>query len=73
MMRPLHVHERPQDRHSIIRGGPLHQLVDGTPIRALWDRRERGYLVRTDRLPDVLAMAELAGWPIVMHRGEVSR
>lgn len=57
-----------------MRGGPVHQLVEGTPVRALWDRRERGYLVRTDRLPDVLALAEVAGWHVVMHReGEVPR
>jgi hypothetical protein len=71
---PLHVYERSQERHSVVRGGPVHQLVEGTPVRALWDRRERGYLVRSDRLPDLLAMAEVAGWRVVVHReGEVSR
>jgi hypothetical protein len=72
--RHLHVFERPQERHSLVKGGPVHQLVEGTPVRALWDRRERGYLVRTDRLPEVLVLAEVAGWHVVMHRkGEVPR
>lgn len=74
MRRPLHVYERPQERHSLVRGGAVHQLVEGSSVRALWDRRERGYHVRSDRLADLLALAELAGWPVVVHHeGEVPR
>lgn len=70
MSRTLHVYVRPESRHSLARG-PVRQLVDGTPIRALWDARERGFLVRTDRVPDLLVLADQQrGWQVRIHERE---
>lgn len=67
---PLMVYERPGNRYSLVRG-PVRKLTGATSIVAHWSPSERGYLVRTDRLGDLLAIADVQGnWNVRVRRIE---
>ena len=69
---PLMVYERPDNRYSLVRG-PVQKLLPHTTIRAHWDPLERGYLVRTDRIGELLAIAETQNcWNVRVRRIEVA-
>ena len=67
---PLHVYLRRGERYSLVRGW-LRPLLASTTIRCHWSPVDRGWLVRTDRVDDVLALAELhGGYVVVVHEVE---
>jgi hypothetical protein len=66
---PMHVYDRPDERFSYVKG-PIKPLLAGTSIRAIWNLRVRAYEVRSDRLAELLVLAELAGnYHVRMHPG----
>lgn len=62
---------RENTRYTLIRGF-LMDWLRAERIPALWSPTYKGWHVRTDRLGDLLARAELAGFDVRM-KGEVSR
>jgi hypothetical protein len=47
-------------RYALIRGDARDWLID-SKIPAMWSPSRRGWHVRTERLPDMIARAELDG------------
>jgi hypothetical protein len=65
---PLHVTVRDTERYSIVRG-QVRRLTDATSIVPSYSRVEGAWLVRTDRVPELLVLAELqGGWVVRVHR-----
>lgn len=65
--RPLRVYVRPDVRYSLVRG-PVRDLTTGSDIVPNWSAMDRAWLVRTDRIGDLLALAELDGGFVVRVR-----
>ena len=55
--RTLHAEVGPK-RTSWLRGGQVRQLADRAGVPTMYDRGRRAWAVPTDRLDDVLAVAE---------------
>lgn len=66
-LKPLVFYVRHGARHSLVRGHVM-PLLEGSGIVATWSNVERGRLVRTDRIGELCARAELDGGYIVRVR-----
>lgn len=65
-MKTIHVYQTP-GKYTLLRG-PLHELLKGLGIPALRSPMDRGYQLRSERLPDLLAqMQSLPGWAVRVH------
>lgn len=73
-MIPVHLYVCAGQRYSLLRG-PGRLFVEGTTARVHWSGPDRGYQVRTDRIPELLARADLEKrWAVTVHElGEVTR
>ena len=67
--RPIYLYQRPSQRYSLLRGY-VTAITDGSSIVPSWSNVERGFLVRNDRLPELLARAELQGVDVRLRDGE---
>lgn len=70
MRRTLYVYGLPHSRDSLLRSpdwATLREDLRAALIPATYSRILRGFRIRTDRLGDFLAGAELAGWHIEMR------
>jgi hypothetical protein len=64
-----HVYEPPGARHALLRGVPRQLLAD-LNVSALWSPLRRGFLVRAECLPDVVAMLEWQNVAVRHHPSE---
>lgn len=64
---PLHAYAVEGERFVLLRG-PARDLLAQANIYGHWDNAQRGYEIRADRLPDLLALADtLPGWLVRVH------
>ncbi|WP_295700431.1 hypothetical protein [Lapillicoccus sp.] len=71
MTAPLLVYGLPDNlRYSLLRG-PILDFLQDNRIPAQWTPRLRGWTVRTERIGDLIALAELAGY-VVRMRGPLT-
>lgn len=61
--RSSYVYAPPGARHALVRG-PLGMRLRDMGFRSLWCNVQRGWLVRSERVTDVLTAAEVAGEPV---------
>lgn len=65
-MRRLYVYGMPENvRYTLVRGH-LREWLKDSAIPAMWSPARKGWLIRTDRIGDVLARAELDGYDVRM-------
>jgi hypothetical protein len=63
----LHAYAVEGERFALLRG-PARDLLVASLIHGRWDSTLRGYQIRADRLPDLLAFADtLPGWRVRVH------
>ncbi len=67
-----HVYEPPGARHALLRGVPRELLAD-MEISALWSPLRRGFLVRSERMADVVALLEYHNVAVRHHASEPKR
>ena len=69
-MRVMHVYEA-EGRYTLLRG-PIGLLLRELGVPAMRSRLDRGYQLRSERLPDLLAaMQTVEGWAVRLHPGRV--
>lgn len=73
-LKPLHVYLTEGARYALLRG-PARLLLSELHVVGTWSPADRGYHVRSERVPDVLALAESRPdeWNVRVHRTEVFR
>ena len=64
-----HIYEIPGARHALLRGVPGELLAD-MDISAMWSPLRRGFLVRSERMADVVAMLEYRDVVVRHHASE---
>ncbi len=69
-LKPMVVYVRHGARYSLVRGH-IKPLIEGSSIVASWSAVERGWMVRTDRVGEVCARAELHGGYVVRVRNQL--
>jgi hypothetical protein len=64
MNRRIYAYGMPENvRYTLVRGH-LREWLREHSIPAMWSPARKGWLIRTDRLGDVLALAELDGYDV---------
>ncbi len=64
-----HVYEIPGARHALLRGVPRELLADMN-VSAMWSPLRRRFLVRSERMADVVAMLEYRNVVVRHHASE---
>jgi hypothetical protein len=67
-----HVYQLPGARHALLRGVP-RELLAGLNVSALWSPLRRGFLVRSERMADVVALLEYHNVAVRHHASEPKR
>lgn len=71
-MSRVYVYGLPENvRYTLVRGVNLRDWLRDRSIPAMWSPARKGWLIRNDRLGDVLARAELDGYDVRM-KGSVT-
>ena len=67
MSAPMSVYGMPANlRYTLVRG-PIRDLLKDNRIPAMWLPRLRGWTIRTERIGDLIALAEIAGYVVRMR------
>lgn len=64
-----HIYEPPGARHALLRGVPRELLAD-LGIPAQWSPSQRGFVIRSQRIADVVAMLEHHNYSVRHHASE---
>ncbi len=62
----LYVYGLPGNARSTLVRGPLHEWLKGHGVPAMWTPRLKGWCVRTERIGDLIALAERDGLRVHM-------
>lgn len=64
----MHLYVVARERFVWLRGTDgARQWLKARDVPALWSRRDRAFLIRTERLSDLITMAEVEGWTVHEH------
>lgn len=70
----LYVYAVPGARHALVRGSlGMREWFRDKGIPAMWSRGFSGFLVRSERVPDICAMAGHEGWAVQVHQAAPRR
>lgn len=68
-MKRLRVYDEGAGKHVLLRG-PIRHLLSEYRQPAVWSNIDRGWWLRRERLPDLMAQAAESGYAVRVHRAE---